>query len=354
MEKLYGVITRISLQAFGDQWHLAGKSLAYFMRNYTLKGCYEITIAHSECPARFDSLITRTGFIPTGFVPAGQHEYVGYGGVKIRLQQVPQIKNTIKEFPKDYDRMELRFPENIGKYCDEWDIDWTEKINHQPYPDIPGAFFSEERRANGHDLITNMLLCGKEVGIEDKMFLGFGNVLGYALLGNFLPKDNDIDMCILVDELEQEQILEYVAACKARGLMDTRERGPFSIGRKYCWMSIGQKSIKLEQGVKACNWFCFSYDGKLWHSKGNQWVSKKGLHDEYPTAKGIPLNIALPLKKVMFGGNEIQVPKHIGRCLDAWYPGWVKRKPDSSRIDSVLVMPDTFDKSSWCVKTTET
>jgi hypothetical protein len=314
------------------------------MVNYTLKGCGDVHVQIAGSPDTFHSLTSKLGFlIDKGIVqmPSGN---------KIITHSVESIDQVLEEFPRDYDRAKLRFPLDIGKKCDEWDINWTEKINRLPRPEKEGIFFDTKRRDIGRNMINKMLECGAKAGIRDRMFLAFGNCLGYALTGDFLPTDSDIDMCIHSDGLTQEQLHKYLMECKSAGLTEDRLRGPFTINGKYVWFSIGDKSIDEEHGVKSCNWFWFNFGGFSWHSKGKKWIGRRGLDDKYPTAKGIPENLTNELKTVKFGGTvEIQVPKKLGECLDWWYPGWLIRKKESSAINTVLTIPDEKNKSSWFI-----
>jgi len=234
--------------------------------------------------------------------------------------------------------------------CDNWNMNWTENVptSGGEYHD-DRDFFNAIRRENGHRLIEKMLECGSKAGIRDKMFLGFGNVLGYAIMGDFLPNDDDIDMCILADDIPQEQRHVYLMECKAAGLTENRMHGPELVEDKYVWFSIGNKSVIHDNGVKACNWFWFRHGGFWWHSKGKSWEGRQDL-SQHPTAKGIPVDIFDGLtKQVKFGDVKVMVPCRVGTCLDWWYGSWLIRKRESSIIKTVLNMP-TNDRKTWWIE----
>jgi hypothetical protein len=357
MDRFYNQLLSIlnrSLNGWKDQggtmkkqgWFLMGSTLAHFLLNYTLKGCNSI---HIGVAGRLDAL--HQVMLTNGFRPKSDNEFVMPCGVSLVIQRFEQAPELIEEFAKDYDRIRLQFPANIGAMCDAYDENWTENTKrNEPYKYPENIFFDDERRKNGHEFIAKMYECGRKVGIADKMFLGFGNVLGYAICGDFLPKDDDIDMCILADDIPQEQRHQYLMECKNAGLTENRMHGPVMIEDKYSWFSIGPKSPFTEHGVKSCTWFWFSHGGLWWHSKSKDWIGRSGLDREHPTAKGIPLSVFNgELKKVSFGGVEVQIPQHVGRCLDYWYEGWVTRKKGASGIKSVLVMPSN-DRKTWFIE----
>jgi len=356
MEKFYNNLVLLLNRSFSGEymfgnevrrrgWYLTGSTLAHFIANYTIKGCGNIHVEVAGSLDIFQEFSKRSLYIVT------DNTVTIPGGTKIILHKVPDISGYLEEFAIDYERSRLRFPVDLGNRCDTWSLSWSEKVKRIPKPEKQGVFFDAKRRAYGRELIGKMLECGEKAGIKDKMFLGFGGCLGYALCGDFLPTDDDIDMCIHSDDLTQEQLHAYLLECKRRGLTETRMRGPFTINGKYVWFSIGEKSIEEEHGAKACNWFWFNHGGYSWHSKGKRWIGRHGLNDEHPTAKGIPIDLTRELKTVRFGGTvDVQVPRQLGRCLDWWYPGWIVRKKESSQINTVLVIPEEKDKKTWYIE----
>jgi hypothetical protein len=326
-------------------WTLTGSTLAYFMMNFSLVGCKEI---HVECAGEIAYLTDR--LIKLGMVPISPHVFRSLSGIRIILHRVKSIPQTIEVYPADYDRSKVQLPAKIGTTLDNFDINWIENTRRNPKPERTGIFFDAQRRRNGHEFMQKMLECGERAGIRDKMFLAFGNALGYAIMGDFLPNDNDIDMNILADGIPQEQRHQYLMECKKAGLCENRMRGPAMLEGKYAWFSIGNKSPYTEHGVKSCNWFWFKHGGYWWHSKGSKWIGRKSLSDKHPTAKGIPTSVFTgEFKPVIFGGVEINAPKYLGKCLDWWYGDWTAERVCSSTINTVLVMPKENDRKTWYI-----
>ena len=357
MDKFYNKLICLLNRSFNGQsdesgivirygWHLSSDALAYFMCNYTLAGCESIDVSVVGNMDIFETMAHREEFLKTG-----DNVYQIGHGVKLIIHKVKSMPEILEEFPIDFDRYMLQFPRNIGDILDTYNPQWTESTRRLPKPEAQGVFFDKERRKNGHDLIAKMLECGECAGIRDKMFLAFGNLLGYALRHDFMPKDDDVDMCILADDMPQEQRYQYLVECTKAGLLANRMRGPWSIDGRYAWFSIGPKSPFTEHGVKSCNWFWFKHGGFWWHSKGTNWIGRKGLSEKYPTAKGIPENVfSGEFKEIVFGGNRINAPKNIGKCLDWWYTDWLHRKAGSSNINTILVMPNEKDKRTWYIE----
>jgi len=345
LERFYNTLLSALTRAF-SKWYLDGDTLAYFMCNYSLQGCRRVIISAKGNLDVFTNLISRMGFIGTG-----RGTYSSSSGIEIEIRLKNDIGDILKEYPKDWERYPFCFPTKIGEKLDYNDINWTEKTKRMKYDSVPGEFFTPQRKKNGYELLGKMLECGKNAGIDQYMFLAFGNLLGYALRHDFMPKDNDLDMCILGEFITQEQCHQYLVECKNAGLMENRMRGPVSINGKYTWFSIGDKSITNECGVKACNWFWFKHGGYWWHSKGMQWIGRDNLSKEHPTAKGISESIFTgEFRDIEFGGHKIKAPIYIGKCLDWWYNDWLHRRGGSSAINTVLIMPDENDKKTWYIE----
>lgn len=354
MDRFYTFLLTTLNRAFNRQgrgWHLTGNALMYFVVNNTLYGLKEIEIAVQNQPLdMLEAMLTRFSSRALAFLGEGKY---AIEGIIISIVQVKEIKGVVEEFAKDYDRIKVQCPINMGEILDDLDPDWTENVSRLPTLEATNTFFTPSRRQNGYDFIGAMLACGNSVGIADRMFLGFGNLLGYALRQDFMPNDDDIDMCIMADSIPNEQRKAYLAACKAAGLCEARQEGPETVDGKYSWFSIGPLSPYHQNGVKSCNWFWFEHGGYLWHSKGKQWIGRSGLSKDSPTAKGIPATLFKEgFKTVKFGKVDVQVPRGIGRILDYWYPGWTVRKKEASAIKMVLTMPSN-EKNTWHMKRDE-
>lgn len=337
------------LGRFTDSWCLCGETLAYFVANYTLKGCPSITIL---ARGDFDNLADNVYRFHANLIESTKSRVsIGLYGATVVIDRSEKLFEVISEFPRDFDRMQVNVPQEMGKALDYWSPDWEEIVERRPPAPRKNCFFDDERVKNACELIQKCLECGERAGIDDKMFLGFGGMLGYALRRSFLPNDDDIDLCIQGDDVSQEQLHQYLMECKSEGLTENRMRGPETIGGKYCWFSIGNKSIEIEHGVKCCNWVWFKHGGYNWHSKGKQWIGRHGLSKDYVTAKGIPANLSSELKSVKFCNCiDVNVLQNVGKCLDWWYPGWIKRKQESSKISAVLILPDEIDRKTWYIQ----
>ena len=344
IERFYNGLLNALARAF-EAWYLDGDTLAHFMCNYTLKGCRRVIISAKGNLDVFTSLISRLGFVGTG-----RGVYQSPGGIEIEIR-LKDIGETLKEYPRDWERYPLCCPANIGNILDQNSDTWSEDTPRLGYDEDPNAFFTPKRRQNGYDLLGKMLECGEKVGIRQYMFIAFGNLLGYALRHDFMPKDNDLDMCILGEFIPQEQRHQYLMECKAAGLTENRMRGPVTIDGKYSWFSIGPKSIVNENGVKSCNWLWFKHGGYWWHSKGSQWIGRDGLSKEFPTAKGIPESIfTAEFRDIEFGGHKIKAPRYVGKCLDWWYGDWLHRRGGASSLKAILFMPNESDKRTWYIE----
>jgi hypothetical protein len=348
MDKFYTFLLCLLNRAFNRQgrgWYLTGKSLMYYAVNNTIYGLKEIEINAVGNLDIFESMISRHD----GCIKIDTGKFC-ISGCMIIVHPVSEIQAVVEDFPKDFDRVKMQCPVNMGEILDQADPDWTENVTRIPKIEAKNTFFTPSRRQNGYDFIGAMLECGKKVGIADRMFLGFGNVLGYALRHDFMPNDDDIDMCLMADSISQEQRHRYLLECKAAGLTEDRMRGPALVDSKYSWFSIGPLSPYHKNGVKSCNWFWFEHGGYLWHSKGSQWIGRAGLDKVSPTAKGIPASLFKGgFKMVKFGSVDVQVPKNIGKILDYWYKPWLIRKKEASAITTVLTMPSN-DKKTWHIK----
>jgi len=248
----------------------------------------------------------------------------------------------------------FELPYRLGAVLDEnpgWFKDQRSGWDHS------GGFMDKKRKANAVELIRSMLECGERAGILHAMFLAFGVTLGYVREADFIPNDNDLDMCIFADRITKEQGDRYFEECNKAGLFENRLRGPArrDDDGKILWFSLGPKSITAEHGIKSCNWFWFEHGKYLWHSKGNLWVNARKFNQQkisYTSAdralaKGIPARYFDKMTEIDFHGIKIQAPAMAGTCCDWWYPGWCHRHGGSSAHQMILVVPDWKNKKSW-------
>jgi len=239
--------------------------------------------------------------------------------------------------------------------------------------------FTHRKKKIALEELQLMLECGERAGIRKAMFLGFGVMLGQVMLynfkrgcGDFIPNDNDMDMCIDADTISADQELCYYNELSKAGLFANRrkislkkdpkgfykgliERGGGESGPKvrFNWLSLRHK----HHGVKSCNWFFYKWNGFYWHSKGGQWVTARKFDpgkfaykpDDVAMAKGIPARFIKPLVETDFHGVRVQFPLQAATCADYWYPGWwlPKTKRGASRKTAVCAIKDWGNKKTW-------
>jgi len=242
--------------------------------------------------------------------------------------------------------------------------------------------YTHKKRVLALEELEKMLYCGEQAGIRHAMFMGFGVMLGQIMLfdpkkgqGDFIPEDDDMDMCIDADRITPEQEAEYFRQLEKNGLFDGGRR-KFSFkdddngfdsglvhekhgtvpqtGRKvrFTWISLKHKHA----GVKSCNWFFFKWGGYYWHSKGGRWVSQ-GKFDKhvYPWVpgddgimKGIPQAYLEEFRETKFHGINLQFPANIGTCADFWYPGWwLPKTGHSSHKQIICIVRKWRDEKTW-------
>ena len=316
--KLFPMLRRLC----GVQWQIAGESLFKKIKYGEIGS--RITVEVNGNPSQiYFYLQSRFGWVQN------EDGMRGDGYIVNIVESEHEITEVTKEFDSEYKSIAIQYPINPGeilnRYCNGWgSIKGT-------VVDNDGWFAL--RRKEAHEEISIIIECAKKAGIHEKMFLSFGGVLGYAIHGDFLANDDDVDISFL-PVLEEEKCL-YLGELKSAGMTESRMKGPEFVDGNTVWFSVGRKPIS-SGGVKVCNWFWFEHGGYWWHSKGTEWVDGS---PSIPSAKGIPSRIFNgKLHSVNFGGNAINVPDNIGLCLDWWYPGWVVREHCSSRKTAILDM----------------
>jgi hypothetical protein len=337
-QKNLTVVLNVLGRCYGNNWYVSKSSLVEFVKTGSTSDTLKVsTLGNPDIALK--RLIEQGAIVINGGM-------VNFRGTFVELFK-GRDTGIIKEFIGGYTRSQLNFPENLGCILDQQSNVWSDTPSTR-ITDDKTSFFTKARKQEAHEQIAIMLECAGRVGIRDKMFLGFGGTLGYAWCNDFLPKDDDIDICFL--PIPQEQRVAYLAECDKSGLLKDRMKGPELINGEYVWFSIGRKS-PLKDGVKACNWFWFDHGGYWWHSKGRSWSLNKESHDKYPTSKGIPDSIFTgELREIAFGGNKINIPVNLGSCLDWWYPHWIFREQKSSAPKVILVHPDEADKKTWFIE----
>ena len=123
---------------------------------------------------------------------------------------------------------------------------------------------------------------------------------------------------------------------------------------RFTWMSYRKRTGR----PKFCNWFCFPWNGYMWHTKAGKWVTPRKFDphvinyepDDDGIMLGIPLEYINDLQTVTFKGLDLQIPRNSLTCLDYWYPGWiVPRQGGASARKAVCIVKDWLDQRTWKV-----
>lgn len=251
----------------------------------------------------------------------------------------------------------LSLPYCYGTILDSTLPDWYRLSPRREFPIDGEVFFNKNRRANGRALIVGLNAAAEKAGIRDRLFMGFGTLLGYIMFGDFIPKDRDMDMCILSDGLTTEQTDRYAEyAYNVDSVKPSRwEFSKREDTGKMLWFSVGYKNPVSDDGTKSCNWFFYSWNGMWWHSKGGKWVNPRkinqgkigyNLKDE-AVGLGLPQENISSLVEVDFNGVKVNIPSTPGSCLDVWYPGWCVKGDGASAHRNVMVVGKWFDENTW-------
>ena len=234
--------------------------------------------------------------------------------------------------------------------------------------------FTPERTATAVDELSKILWSAKEAHIEEHMFMGFGVMLGYLMCGDFIPDDDDMDVCFDADKITAEQELKYYENLHLCGVfpgfrrkrsLRSAEDG-FDIGlmgrrkvetgtkARFNWLSMRHRP----EGIKCCNWFMFRHNGFMWHTKGGYWVKDRKFdkdawqysNNDKAIMKGIPEQYLDKFETIEFHKLKIRVPYYIGSCADYWYPGWwLPKSGGASKKKVVCVVGDWLDRKTWHV-----
>jgi hypothetical protein len=267
----------------------------------------------------------------------------------------------------------VMLPYFYGTVLDNWKRLWWKDMEHNILEKYHGEqFFSDMRRRNADELLSKLLECGEKAGIRDSMWPGFGFTLGVVMVGDYIPHDRDIDMCLMSDEFSKEKEDAYLEELhKPHNFFDTknpgreierhffekRERAPVrrTDTERAVWCSLGPKSITHEDGIKSCQWFWFDYQGFSWHTKGGLWLDPQKFNqatfqwsnNDDACCKGIPSELVKSFETISFHGIDLRIPTLAGSCCDWWYPGWHLNKGGASRKLTVLIVGNWKKKNTW-------
>jgi len=257
----------------------------------------------------------------------------------------------------------LQIPHMVGSVLDLTMPGWFTKTAVGARDHGLGCFFTPERKATAQAMLKRFYEIAGQAGIADRIWVGFGGLLGIVRDGDWIPHDNDMDMCFhsTDDGAAEKRYYELMKQPGSfdgkRSMFEYRERGPevtTDTGRPV-WFSCGPMSPHKGHGVKCCHWFGWKHNGMWWHSKGARWItshkfSRYGSEVKKAQAVALGLNYAYCSELMPYNhhGVQVLVPKNAGACCDFWYPGWVApRSGGQSAQTNIMLIGKWSDRSTW-------
>jgi hypothetical protein len=224
-----------------------------------------------------------------------------------------------------------------------------------------------KRHDNAIEQLGKIMRCARKAGIYHAISPGFGTMLGIVMHFRLLPNDTDLDVIIERDKITKAQEDAYFHEIKEAGLFKDKDagytdafrgKGPTRDGNgRLLWFSLGEKDIMKDNGVKCCNWFSFTHNKFLWHTKGRGWL-KKISEPKYGAkpgdaaiAKGCPYRYYGEKVQIDFFGVQLNMPQYAGALCDYLYGGWhLERKGGQSAKRAILNIKDWKNPNKWVVR----
>jgi len=365
-DNLHGFL--IFLNRAPGTWFLAGESLLHWVTNRELKEPIDIAITCDmdsfeqyrmnrnvgvKYKIKFDSKLDKN-VVPNKreMERFSNREYLT--DVGLWRQRIDETQPYLINLPFRY-----------GSYLDEWKPLWWVGADKGKDPTIDAlTWFTPARKKNAYELIRLMYECADRAGMRDALWLGFGNLLGYVKYGDICKNDNDLDMIIQMDRSSKEKDLKFLEEIKKpfqigkqkfpHGLAENMYRfSSRTEDNRPLWISIGNRSIMNDNGVKSCVWWQFPHSNHYWHSKGDQWVNNAKIPNfqinksDKAVCLGMPSEYLNDFVEVDFHGISVNMPVKAGSCCDWWYNHWCPVGKGSSAHKRILAVPDWNKKSVW-------